>query len=312
MLLAALAMLCCASAQAQTAKPIRLVVPYPPGGLDAAARTMIPKMQAMLGAPIVLDNRGGANGIIGTELVARAAPDGNTLLFPASSTIIGAPKMTKDVPWDPIRDFTPVSYLFDIPRVVTVHASLPVSSLAELIEYARRNPGKLSYGSSGIGSSFHLDGEILNMAARTDIVHVPYKGTGPMLIDMVSGRIEVGIGAVSSIEPYIKSGKLKLLAFMEPKRNAHYPSVPTVAEILPGTYKSPSWIGLMAPAGLPAPLLQRIHAATVAALHSPEAEDYFNRATIDVHGSAPQELADMIKRDLVRMGELLDRLGIKP
>ena len=299
-------------AQGLGTKPIRMVVPYPPGGIDSQARVMMPKMQALLGQPIVLDNRGGANGIIGAELVARSAPDGNTLLFVAASTMIGAAKTMKDVTWDTVKDFATISDLLNIPRPITVHASLPIYSLRELIDYAKRNPGKLSFGSSGIGSSFHFDGEILNAAAGTDIVHVPYKGTGPMVIDMASGRVEVGIGAISSIEPLIKSGKVRLLAFMERARNPSYPTVPTVAEILPGTYKSPSWIGLMAPAGLPRPVLQRVHAAAVASLHSPEANDYFAKNYIEAHGSSPEEFADLIKDDLVRMQKLLDRLGMKP
>lgn len=300
------------SAQEIRSKPIRMVVPYPPGGIDAAARVMMPRMQEMLGQSIVLDYRGGANGIIGAEIVARSAPDGNTLLFVTANTMIGAVKMTKDLPWDTVKNFTPISDLIEYARIITAHASLPVNSLEELIDYAKRNPGKLSFGSAGIGSSFHLDGEILKMAAGIDIVHVPYKGTGPMVVDLASGRLEVGVGAFSSIQPFIKSGKLKLLAFMERKRNPSYPTVLTVAEILPGTQKSPSWTGLMAPAGLPGPILQRIHAAAVDSLHSPEAKAYFAKSYINVLGTTPHEFAVIINEDLARMGKLLDRLGIKP
>jgi tripartite-type tricarboxylate transporter receptor subunit TctC len=301
-----------AGAQAFPAKPIHMVVPYPPGGVDAFARVMTPKMEELLGQSIIVDNRGGANGTIGASLVAREQPDGYTVLFAASSTIIGAPKMMKSVPFDPVKDFSPVSELYSNLRIITVHESVPIKSLRELIDYAKRNPGKLSFGSSGIGSTFHLDGEILKAAAGIDIVHVPYKGTGPMLTDLAAGRVEIGIGATSSFEQYIRSGKMRPIAMFEKKRYAKYPNVPTVAEILPGTQKSPSWIALMAPAGVPRPIVQRLNAAAVAAMQAPTAKAYFDKTGTDIIGSTPEELAKTIREDLVRMENLLKRLGIQP
>ena len=290
---------------------MRVIVPYPPGGVDAGIRVMAPRMNELLGQPLVIENRGGANGVIGAELVARSPADGYTLLFATSSTMVGAVKTMKDVSWDPIKDFTPVSWLYDNLRIITVHSSLPVKSLRELIDYAKKNPGRLSYGSSGIGSAFHLDGEILKMAAGVDIVHVPYKGTGPMLTDMAAGRVQVGVGSISSIEPYIQSGKLRLIAFMERQRSPHYPDVPTVEEVLPGTRKAPSWIALFAPAGLPRPVLARVRDAAVASMDSPEAKAYFDKTGSAVHGSTSEELGTMLAEDLERMARLVTQLGLK-
>jgi tripartite-type tricarboxylate transporter receptor subunit TctC len=312
LLVLALSMPLAAWPQAYPSKPIRMIVPYPPGGVDAGTRVMAPRMGELLGQPIVIENRGGANGVIGAELVARSPADGYTLLFPTSSTMVGAVKTMKEVPWDPLKDFTSISFLYDNLRIITVHASLPVNSLRDLIDYAKKNPGKLSYGSSGIGSAFHLDGEVFKAAAGIDILHVPYKGTGPMLTDMAAGRVEVGVGSISSIEPHIKSGKLKLLAFMEKKRAARYPDVPTVSETLPGTSKIATWIGMMGPAGLPRPVLMRIHSAAVGSMQSPEAKAYFVQTGAEVVGSSPEELAELIRDSLEQLGKLLDRMNLKP
>jgi tripartite-type tricarboxylate transporter receptor subunit TctC len=302
-----------AAAQAFPTKPIRLIVPYPPGGIDPYARVLLPKMNEVLGQPLVIDNRGGANGFIGTELAAHAAPDGHTLLFVTASTIITGVFTAKKVPFDTVRDFTPVSGpMFENLRTLTVHGSLPFRSVKELVEYAKANPGKLSYASSGIGSNFHLDGELFKMATGADIVHVPYKGTAPMTTDLVAGRIEVGFASLVNVRPHIAAGKVRLLALMESKRSPKLPDTPVLAEIYPGLIKSPAWTGIVAPAGLPRAIVDRVHSAVLLALREPDAVDFYDKNGATVIGGGPDEFAAAIRRDLDISGKLVKSLAIEP
>lgn len=301
-----------ANAQAFPTKPIRMIVPYPPGGIDPYARVMMPAMNEFLGQPIVLENRPGANGIIGSEIVARSAPDGYTILFGTSSTLVGGIFLIKDVPFDPVKDLTPISNMFEPMQVLAAPASFAPNTVRELVDYAKRNPGKISYGSSGIGSIFHLNGELLKIVADIDMVHVPYKGTGPLATELLAGRVDLAFPALSNVRGFLASGKVKLLAVPETKRLAQLPEVPTVAETLPAFQKVPSWIAMFGPAGMPRPVVTRLHAAIVRGLSTPEARKYHEDNGSQIMATGPEQLAAALNTDLDRVGKLIKRLDIKP
>jgi len=302
------------SAQAQTypVKPVRMIVPYPPGGIDPYARVMMPAMNEMLGQQIVLENRPGANGIIGSDIVAKSAPDGYTILFATSSTLVGGIFLIKDVPFDPVKDFTPISNMFEPQQVLAAPASFAPNTVKELVDFAKRNPGKISYGSSGIGSVFHLNGELLKLVADIDMVHVPYKGTGPLATELLAGRVDVAFPALSNVRGFLASGKVKLLAVPEGKRIAQLPNVPTVAETLPAFQKVPSWIAMFGPAGLPGSVVSRLHAAIVHGLNTPESRKYHEDNGSLIMATGPEQLTAALKGDLDRVGKLIKRLDIKP
>ena len=310
-----LALLACsgaALAQSFPAKPIRIVIPYPPGGIDPSLRAMAPKMTELLGQPIIVDNRPGANGIIGAELVAAAPPDGYTLLFAAPSTMVSGILLSKNTKLDTLRDFTPISDLYGTLRLLTVHSSVPVASLREFIDYAKRNPGKLSYGSGGIGSSFHLDTENLKQAAGIDMVHVPYKGTGPMTADHTAGRVEVLIVPLVNVGQHIASGKLKALAVVDPKRSPRFPDLPAVAELYPSVVRVGGWIGLFGPAKLPRPVVQRLNEAAVAAMKTPELRAFHDKSGAEINATTPEEFVADLKADLERTARIIKAVGIEP
>lgn len=269
-----------AQAQAFPSKPIRMIVPFPPGGVDTTLRLMQNAMAEDLGQPIVIENRGGANGFIGSELVAKAAPDGYTLLATTSSTLIAGPLVSANVPFDPIKDFTPITMVYLTISTLGARASAPFNSVKELIDFARRNPGKLSYGSSGIGSAQHLDGETFKLVAGTDIVHIPYKGGGPQAQGLVSGEIDVSFQPLQQLRPFQSGGKIKLLAFYNGPRPADLTSIPDLADAVPGFKAGPGFIGLLGPAKLPAPVLARLNAAAVKSITQPD-----TRAKMEANGA---------------------------
>ena len=303
---------CAAYAQAFPTKPIQMVVPYPPGGVDPYARVMMPKMIEVLGQNIVLENRPGANGIIGSREAARAAPDGYTILFATSSTLVGGIFMIKDVNLDPVKDLAPITLMFEPQQVLAVPASLPVNNVKELIDYARKNPGRLSYGSSGIGSVFHLNGELFKQVTGIFMVHIPYGGTGPLARELLAGRIDVAFPALSNVRTFLASGKVKVLALAEAQRYAGLPNVPTIAEIVPGFRKAPSWIAMFAPAGTPRAAIERLHTAIVAGLNAPEVRKYHDDNGSKIMAQGAEQLSAALKGDLERVGKLIKTLDIKP
>jgi tripartite-type tricarboxylate transporter receptor subunit TctC len=230
-LVVALAFPALVHAQSYPSKPVRLMIPFPPGGIDLPARIISVKMSENMGQQVVMDYRSGANGAIGCEVVARAAPDGYTLLYTTSNTHVVALFTTKNLPYDPVRDFTPISIANEGGMHLAVHPSNPASSLAELIEDARRNPGKISFASTGVGSFFQLIGEELKQLTGVDMLHVPYKGTGPMAQAVVAGEVTMYFGS-GSVFPLVKAGKLKLLAYMDGKRSPFVPELPAATESL--------------------------------------------------------------------------------
>jgi tripartite-type tricarboxylate transporter receptor subunit TctC len=301
-----------AMAQAYPVKPIRIVIPYPSGGIDPSLRLMIPKMTEVLGQQPYVENRPGANGLIGADAVARSAPDGYTLLFVAPSTIISGVLLTKDFNLDPLRDFTPITELYGTLKVLVVHPSLPVNSLRELVDYAKRNPNKISYGSGGIGSTFHMDTEQFRQVTGVDMVHVPYKGTGPFTSDLVAGRVEFGIIPLVNVRQHITAGKLKLLAVFEPKRDPAFASTPTIAENYPAMIKIGGWIGLFGPAGMPRPVVQKVYDAALAAMHTPELKEYHDKAGAIITVIPPDDFVVTIKSDYEKMAQLIKSIGLKP
>jgi tripartite-type tricarboxylate transporter receptor subunit TctC len=302
-----------AGAQSYPVKPVRLVVPFPAGGsADLTARLVAGKMSEKMGQPLVVDNRIGASGMIGSELVVRSAPDGYTILMTTSSSLISAVYLTRNPPYDPVRDFTAITAVADSATGLVVSPKLAIGSLAELIEQARRNPGKLTFSSSGIGSAFHLTGALFAHAAAAELTHVPYKGAGQALNDLMSGTIAMTFSTLGSQLPYIRSGKVKLIAVLDAQRYPAFPDVPAAAEALPGFVRPDSWMGFFAPAGLPPALMQRINAEIVATVNAPDVRKKLEDDGFSPIGNTPGEFASMVKSALEIYGRAVKAAGLKP
>jgi tripartite-type tricarboxylate transporter receptor subunit TctC len=303
-----------AAAQAYPAKPIRVVVTQPPGGIgtDMVIRLMAPKMSEALGQPVVVDNRGGASGVIGAEIVAHAAPDGYTLMFSTPTQVITVLFLSKSVPYDPLKDFTPITVAAEPVTCLVVNAAVSANSVRELIDYAKRNPGKLSYGTPGIGSVYHLTGETFNAAAGVNLIHVPYKGPMQALNDLFGGRIEVSYTSLGTALPFQRAGKLKVLAILEGARYSGTPELATVGESVPGFEKPASWFALFGPAGLPQPLVARLHAEAVKALHAPDVRAKLDEGAIAIVANTPEQFAAMLKRGREVYGAAAKAANLKP
>lgn len=301
-----------AGSQTYPAKPIRLVVPYPPGGaIDVLARLVAPKMGTAFGQPVVVENRAGADGEIGTEIVARSAPDGYTILLGNTSTHVVSVLLRKKLRYDPVKDFMPITAAVNVVTCLGAYPRLPANSIQDLVEFARRNPGKLSYGSNGVGSSPNLYGELLKKVAGLDILHVPYKGAGQALADVMSGEIHMLFIPVGQAMPHMRSGKLRILAIQGPKRYAALPDVPTLMEAIPGMQSPFSWFGFFAPAGLPRPLLARLHAEIVKALNASDVRGALEQAALPVIGNTPEQFAAMIAEGFESFGIAVKAAGFK-
>ena len=254
-----------------SSKPIVMVVPFPPGpALDLVARLVAGKLGEALGQTVVVENRSGANGTIGSNLVARAAPDGYTLLAATAGTHVTAVHLMKSLPYDPVKDFTPIVAAVEPVTCLAVNAGVPVNTVEELIAYARSRPDELSYGSSGVGSVFQMMGELFNQTAGVRIKHVPYRGVVPAMQDVIAGHIPMVFISVSNALPAVQTGRVKILAVLEPTRYARLPQVPSMSEIIPAFQKPSSWFGFLGPAGLPRGIVTRLNAEMVKALEAPE------------------------------------------
>ena len=299
-------------AQAFPSKPMRMVIPFPPGGIDVQARLLAQKMSEDLGQPMVVEHRAGASGNIGSENVARSAPDGYSTLFTGSSTLIIGPFISKNVPFDPFKDFTPILNVSESTQTLAVPSSLPVNSVKELVEYAKRHPGKLSYSSSGIGSWVHLTAEMFKQLTGTDLVHVPYKGSGPMVADLAAGRVEVSFPSYATALNYINAGKVKILALAAPKRFSGMPDIPTIGETFPAFERPPTWLGLFGPAGMPQPVLRRLSTAGQKALDSADVRNFFAKSNAFIVGGTPEDLAATMRADWDITAKLVKTLGLQP
>jgi len=281
------------SVQGQTfpSKPLRLIVPYPPGGVtDILGRALGQFMSDSLGQPVVIDNKPGAGGAIGTEAIAKSVPDGYTFGLGASSTHVLNPLLYK-LNYDPVKDFSPIGMATTVPLVMVVHPQAPVSNVAELIAWIKANPAKAAYGSYGNASLAHLAGELLKSMTHVEMTHVPYKGSAPLQLDVMGGQIPLGISDMSAT-PYIKSGKLKALALTAPKRVAAFPDVPVVAET-PGLagFEATGWFALYGPAGTPKPVVDRLNAVLTAAISGPDLKGKLAAMGLEPATSTPEGLA---------------------
>jgi tripartite-type tricarboxylate transporter receptor subunit TctC len=302
-----------ALAQAWPSKPIRLVVPYPPGGsTDLLARTIGQKVGEALGQQIIVDNRAGAGGMLGSEIVARAAPDGYTLLLGTGATHGLTLLLSKAIPYDPVKDFTPITAAVEVPIILCVSLQVPATTAKELVDYAKKNPGKLAYGSSGTGSPHHLSGELLRQVAGIDIVHVPYKGAAPAVQDLIGNQIPMVFTTLSTALPHIKAGKIRAIGFVEAKRQSSVPEIPTIGESVAGYVMPASWLGFFGPAGLPEPILRRLNAEIVKAVQSPDVRARLEAAGMPVVGTGSDEFAKMVKDDIETFRRIVNAAGIKP
>ncbi len=302
-----------ASLWAQASYPSRnitVINPWPPGGpADIVARPIFAKLAERLGQPVVIENKAGANGVIGSTQVARAQPDGHTLLFSHVGPIAISPSMEKDFPFNSVRDFEPITQIVSAPTVLLVRADMPVKTFQELIAYAKQRPGKLSYGSVGPGSTTHLAGEMLQSAAGISILHVPYKGAAPVLTDLIGGQIDMAFINISGAIPNIESGKLRGLAVSTLRRSSLLPQLPAIAEVYPG-YEVNSWYGLMAPAGTPKASVNRLHSEVAQILKLPEVMQVLRNGGLDAEGTTPEVYAAKIKSDLARWNAVLKATGL--
>jgi tripartite-type tricarboxylate transporter receptor subunit TctC len=307
---------CVAPAAAQpwpTAKPITMVVPFPPGpALDLVARLVGAKMSNALGQTVVVENRSGANGVIGSHMVARAAPDGYTLLAATAGTHVTAVHLMKSLPYDPLKDFTPIAAAVEPVTCLAVNTALPVNSVEELIAYAKSRPDTLSFGSSGVGSVFQMMGELFNQTAGVRIKHVPYRGVAPAMQDVASGHIPMVFISVSNALPAMQSRHVKILAVLEPTRYARLPDVRSMSEIIPAFQKPSSWFGFLGPAGLPNEMVTRLNAEIDKALVAPEVRRTLEDNGMAVIAGTPAEFDALMQDGIARYGAIIKAAGIEP
>lgn len=302
-----------ASAQTYPAKAIRIVVPFPAGGnADIFARAYAQKLNDSWGQPVVVDNRAGAAGIIGTQLVAKSVADGYTLLFGTTGTHTTNPAVYAKLPYNPVSDFSPVSNFADSPFLLVVHPSVPAGSLRELIALAKARPGQLDYASFGIGSSAHLAGEMLRTMTGINIVHVAYKGGPPALTDLLGGHVALMFNALPAVMPQVKSGKLRALALAAAKRTAALPGMPTFAEAGLANFEAGSWYGILAPAGTPRDVVARLHGETVRILALPDVRQRLASEGAEAIGNSPEEFSAQIRRDMARWAKVAKDAKIQP
>jgi tripartite-type tricarboxylate transporter receptor subunit TctC len=295
------------------AKPITIVVPVPPGPtVDMIARMVAAKLQDSLGQTVIVDNRGGANGMIGSGIVAHAAPDGYTLLAATPASHVTAVHLMKNLPVDPVKDFTPIMAAVEPVTALVVNSNLPVNSVQELIAYAKANPGKLSYGSSGVGSVFHLTGELFNRIAGVNITHVPYRGVAQPMQDTAAGHIQLLHISLSSARGALASGKAKVLAILEPKRYERMPNIPSITEILPEFRKPSTWFGFFGPAKLPPEILARLSTEMRKAINAPDSRAKIAESDMTIIADTPEQFAALQKDGIEKFGEIIKAAGIKP
>jgi tripartite-type tricarboxylate transporter receptor subunit TctC len=313
--LAGLAFLGGSPAYPQTAptRPVTMVVPFPPGpALDLVARLIAGKLSESLAQSVVVENRAGANGTLGSGAVARAAPDGSMLLMTTASTHVTAVHLMKNLPYDPVRDFTPIAAVVEPVTCLVLGNTVPVNSVPDLIAYAKARPGLLSYGSSGVGSVFHLAGELFNQTAGVTINHVPYRGVAPALQDVVAGHIPMAYLSLSNALALGDTKAIKILAVLEPSRFAGRPDVPSMSELVPAFRKPSSWFGLLGPAGLPASMVTRLNVEVGRALGAPEVRAKLDENGLGFLGGSPDDFRLLIGDGIERYGAIIKTAGLSP
>ena len=298
--------------QAYPAKPVRMIVPFPAGGpADIFGRGLAQAMGAELGQPVVIENIGGVGGVLGVDRALKSAPDGYTLAFNSGSTLSIAPYSFAKMPYDVKKDVALITLVVRVPEVLAVHPSLPVNSLAELVEHARKNPGKVNFGSAGGGSITHLAGELLKAEAKIDLVHVPYKGAAPAVNDLLGGQVQMGIFDVPILLGHVRSGKLKALSVTSATRAPTLPDVPTTAEGRYPNVTSDNWYGLVAPAATPAEVQKKVHAAAVAALQSSGLREQYAKIGGIASPGTPQEYAAFLAAEQAKWSKVVAAIGFK-
>jgi tripartite-type tricarboxylate transporter receptor subunit TctC len=301
-----------AMAQAYPTKQVRLIVPFPAGGpADIFGRFLAQGMSGHLGQSVVIENVSGVGGVLGVDRAAKSAPDGYTLALNSSSSVSIAPFAMAKMPYDPLKDLALITTVVRVPEVLAVHPALPVNTLAELIVYAKANPGKVNYGSAGSGSITHLAGELLKVEAGIDVVHVPYKGAAPAVNDLLGGQVQMGIFDVPVLLSHIRAGKLKAFAITSAKRASTLPEVQTTGEAGYPKLLSDNWYGLVGPPGIPPAILKRIHAAAIAALNSPELIEQYAKVSGVPMPSSPEEYAVYLAQDQAKWGKVIKTIGFK-
>ena len=299
-----------AAAQAYPNKPVRMIVPYPPGGsVDFTGRELAAKLSELWGQQVVLDNRGGAGSTLGHSLGAKAIPDGYTLLLGTSAGLVVSPALGTKLNYDSLKDYAPIGLAVYAPFALTLHAGVAANTTQEFIDLAKANPGKINFSSPGTGTPNHLGGELLKALAHVNIVHVPYKGGGPALVDLISGQVQMTFSGVPQILPHVKAGRVKIIAIGHPTRIKSLPDTPPVADVLPG-FNNTSWYGLLAPAGTPPALVNQINAAMNKVLSQPEFGQRLLLQGVEPVTSTPQGMHDMIRNELARWRKVIKEAGI--
>jgi tripartite-type tricarboxylate transporter receptor subunit TctC len=301
-----------APAQSYPSKPIRMIVPFVPGGnTDIIARVFAPRMSELIGQQIVVENRGGAGGVIGTEAVARAAPDGYVILMVSAGHTIN-PAMVKKLPYDSVRDFAPISIIADVPTAFVVHPSLPAKTVKEFIAIARARPGEINYSTAGVGTVGHLAAELLSSMAKIRLVHVPYKGTGQAMVDLVAGHVQMQFPSMPAAIQYVHTGRLRMIAQTGKQRSAVAPGIPTMEEAgLPGFVVS-SGFGLMAPAGTARTLIDQLHSALTKTLNDPKVKDNLAQQGAEVVASTPEDYDQFNRAEIAKWIKVVKAAGITP
>jgi tripartite-type tricarboxylate transporter receptor subunit TctC len=297
-------------AQSYPTRPVRIVVTYVPGGnTDVAARLVAPHMSENLGQPVVIDNRGGAGGVVGTEIVARAAPDGYTVLFGTSAGLTINPQLQPKLPYNVERDFAPISLLVINPQLMVAYPGLPAANIGEFLKLARAQPGKINYASVGVGSPNHLGMELLKNMAGIDIVHVPYKGSAPAVLDVMTGNVSVLFSSIPVMLTHVKTGKLKPLAIGSAKRSPAAPDIPTVAESVPG-FEYVTWYGLFLPSATPRAIVARLNGAVTKSLRLPALDQQLRQQGSEPQPTTPEEAAKFMKAEHARWSKVVKATGL--
>lgn len=302
-----------AAAQGFPNRPIRLISPYPPGGAnDLLARIIAPRLGESLGQQVVVENRAGATGNIGAELVARAPADGHTLLMGQAGNLTINISLMAKMPFDPVRDFAPITLVAATPNVLVVHPSLPVRTVKDLIALSKASPGQINYATSGIGSPGHLAAELLNKSAGIQLVHIPYKGAAPALMDVVAGNAHLYFTSAMSAQPFVPAGRLRMVAVASAKRSPSLPNVPTVAEAGFPDFDVSSWWGVVAPAGTPREVITRLHGEILRVIGLPETRTKIGEQGADIVTSTPEQFAAYIRGETAKWARLIREVGVKP
>jgi tripartite-type tricarboxylate transporter receptor subunit TctC len=299
------------TAQSWPQRPIRMIVPFPAGGgTDVVARMVAKSLGERLQQPIIVENRGGANGALGLQALKQSAPDGYTIAATSDTPMTVNPWLYKDLPYDPLRDFVPVASVVRLPGMLAVHPSFPAHTIADLIALAKTKPGGIAYASAGVGNFSHLAMELFSLSAGVKLLHVPYKGTGPAAVALLGGEVQIGFNNVQTLLPHVQAGKLIALAVAEPKRMPQLPDLPAVAETVPGFEMAP-WVGIIVPTGTPKEIVDRLSEATLAVMRDPGIAQQFADQQLTVMALEPDRFSELIKKDLEKWGKVTKTADIK-